>query len=137
MASVVRRAWGALVVTAMVVACGDDDGPPPGSEADWHGVGAACSTDADCLEEEGQRCLTDFSGGYCGIRDCTADEDCPQGSACVTHDDGVNYCFLLCIDKPDCNRNRPPSAESNCVGSITFVESNHNNDKACEPPSGS
>ena len=53
---------------------------------------------------------------------------------CVTHDDGVNYCFRDCVDKPDCNRNRSLENEANCVGSITFVDP-RNDRKACEPPS--
>jgi hypothetical protein len=81
----------------------------------------------------GQTCLA-FKGGYCGVRDCTGDADCPQGSACVAHDDGVNYCFLICNDKPQCNRYRPVTDEANCSSSVDFVD-NTSTIKACVPPS--
>jgi hypothetical protein len=118
---------------ATLGACGDDD-DGRGTEADYYGVGASCQNDDQC-RDEGQVCLP-FKDGYCGIEGCTADEDCPQGSACVIYDDGNNYCFLLCRDKPDCNLNRPLDGESNCVSSITYVEGDAGHGKACEPPSG-
>lgn len=107
-------------------ACGD------GSEAERRGVGAECSTNDDCTEA-GQQCLA-FKGGYCGVRDCVEDTDCPSGSLCVTHDDGVNYCFLVCADKPDCNRNRSADHESNCSSNIVYAD--QGSGKACVPPSG-
>jgi hypothetical protein len=108
--------------------CGDDDNE---SEAQRHGVGSACLVDADCTEA-GQTCLA-FKGGYCGVADCTT--SCPEGSACVTHDDGKNYCFLVCTDKPQCNLHRLPEVEANCSSSVTFVDSALTV-KACVPPSG-
>ena len=114
------------MLLVLVCGCGD------GNEADRRGVGAECTLDDDCFEED-QMCLTQFGGGYCGIPDCTSNLDCPEASACVAHDDGRNYCFRLCIDKPDCNVNRSLDNEANCVGSITFVEPTEG--KACEPPS--
>lgn len=111
-----------------------------GVDADRVGVGAQCTVNADCPVVECDVepcpelvCLTQFTGGYCGLQGCVADADCPVGSACVTHDDGVNYCFRLCDEKPDCNANRSVDVEANCVGSITFVETTSG--KACEPPS--
>lgn len=122
-------------------ACGDD----AGTEADRIGVGAACVSDDECEsyddEDEGDEtgdivleCLPQFTGGYCGIRDCNSNEDCPEASACVAHSDGVNYCFRICLDKSECNENRPPSAESNCSANITFVDPD-TSAKACVPPS--
>jgi hypothetical protein len=110
------------------VGCDDD-----GSEAVLRGVGAACGGPGDC-PEEGQTCLP-FKNGYCGVADCTKNQDCPDGSACVTHTDSKNYCFLICTDKPQCNVHRPVEAEANCVSSVTFVEAAAGK-KACEPPSG-
>ena len=115
-----------LLVPAALAGCGDP-------EADELGVGAQCADGDDCLLE-GQVCLTQFSGGYCGIADCASDADCPDASACVTHDDGRNYCFRLCVDKPECNANRDEAVEANCSGSITFVDPSREG-KACEPPS--
>src|SRR5688572_28217297 len=92
-----RMAWVCQVaVTVVALSCGDG-----GTEAQRRGVGAACAMADDCTET-GQSCLTQFKGGYCGVASCTADEECPPGSACVTHDDGMNYCFLICIVKTDC-----------------------------------
>jgi hypothetical protein len=121
-------------VAGLAVGCGNSDGE---TEADRVGVGAECSDAAECEsadEEVELECLTQFKGGYCGLEGCAVDGDCPGGSACVTHDDGNNYCFRVCQDKPDCNLNRSVENEANCVGSITFVD-DRNDRKACEPPS--
>jgi hypothetical protein len=115
-----------LLSSFVLVACGD------GSEADRRGVGSSCSSNDDCTEE-GQRCLV-FKGGYCGVMGCVADTGCPGGSRCVTHTDGANYCFLVCDDKADCNRNRSADIEANCSSSITFTD--QSSGKACVPPSG-
>jgi hypothetical protein len=121
-------------VAGLAVGCGNSDGE---TEADRVGVGAECSDAAECEsadEEVELECLTQFKGGYCGLEGCAGDVDCPDGSACVTHDDGNNYCFRVCQDKPDCNLNRSVENAANCVGSITFVD-DRNDRKACEPPS--
>lgn len=112
--------------------CGDDD--DGGNDALDRGVGDACASADDCLEE-GQQCLTQFKGGYCGIADCQNDDDCPIGSACVAHDDGNQYCFLICSDKSQCNHYRPADAEANCSSSVTFTDGAKGS-KACLPPSG-
>lgn len=101
--------------------------------ADAQGVGSQCSAQDDCAED--QQCLTAFKGGYCGKEDCAADADCPDGSICVTHDDGKNYCFLTCVEKIDCNGNRDPEEESNCSASFEPVEGGNKKYKACIPPS--
>ncbi len=117
------------------VACGDDDGG--GTAADRIGVGAACSANADCPQLTDTNivleCLTEFTGGYCGLKDCTADADCPDGSLCVTQG-ASNYCFRACLDKSECNYNRTPDNESNCSANVTFVEPK-SGAKACVPPS--
>lgn len=118
-------------VVALAAACGDDE-PPAGSEAQRHGVGAACTRNEDCAEA-GQICLA-FKGGYCGVEGCGPSVACPAGSACVTHNDGKNYCFLVCAEKPECNLYRPLEFEANCSSSITFV-GNYPGKKACIPPS--
>jgi hypothetical protein len=117
-----------------VLGCGDGS-----TEADRIGVGAQCTASAECESPEGFEltCLTQFTGGYCGLEGCMGDDDCPEGSACVTNDDGKNYCYRLCVDKQlDCNRNRSTENEANCVGSgtINFVD-DETERKACEPPS--
>lgn len=98
-------------------------------------VGAECTASEECdvVDEMALECLTQFKGGYCGLEGCTGDVDCPEVSACVNYDDGQNYCFRLCQDKPECNRERSAENESNCTGSVNFVDS-RNDRKACEPP---
>jgi hypothetical protein len=119
----------ALVCGMAATACSDNDA----NEADRIGVAAECTKTEDCSER--LECLP-FKGGYCAVRDCTADADCPYPSACVQHSDGKNYCFRLCVNKPECNVNRSVVSESNCVSSLNFVEGKKDR-KACEPPSGS
>jgi hypothetical protein len=121
--------WLVTLLTFSAAGCGDDDSS---NEAQRRGVGAACASAMECTEE-GQSCLQ-FKGGYCGIADCKSDRECPEGSACVTHDDGKNYCFLVCTDKPQCNGQRPLESEANCSANVTFVDGT-NNRKACVPPS--
>jgi hypothetical protein len=116
-----------LVVLA-VGACGSSQ-----SEAIRHGVGSACSKDSDCTEK-GQVCLLEFKGGYCGVAGCTHDVECPGGSACVTSDNGADYCVLICVEKTDCNPNRTVDNESNCTSSLSFVDGTMGR-KVCNPPS--
>ncbi|MBT8468891.1 MAG: hypothetical protein KJN97_09095 [Deltaproteobacteria bacterium] len=55
----------------------------------------------------------------------------------MTHDDGTgaeNYCFRVCQDKPECNRNRTAENESNCSANVVFVDGPGDR-KACVPPS--
>ncbi len=121
-----------LVLFGMLSACGsdDDDG---GTEADKQGIGASCNNNDDCFEQ-GQTCLS-FKGGYCGVEDCKDDSDCPSGSRCVAHTaPAKNYCFRVCADKIDCNRNRPADAEANCSANLVFADGKKGG-KACIPPS--
>ena len=116
-----------------VLGCGDDS-----TEADRIGVGAECTASAECESPEGFEliCLAQFKGGYCGLEGCAGDDDCPDGSACVAHTDGKNYCFRDCTEggKTECNRNRSPDNESNCSANIVFVD-DLGDRKACVPPS--
>lgn len=120
---------GLLLTSLSAMGCGDDDN---GTEADKLGVGAQCTSNDDCTED-GQSCLLQFKGGYCGVADCTTNADCPEGSGCITHDDGNNYCFMVCTDKSQCNTNRDAANESNCSGSVTWADTDLG--KACVPPS--
>jgi hypothetical protein len=126
----------AFSISGLVLGCGDSGE----TEADRIGVGAQCNEAAECEsadEEIPLECLTQFTGGYCGLEGCEGDADCPEGSGCVTHDAGggaANYCFRLCQDKPECNRNRDEPNWANCSSNITFVDEPQNR-KACVPPS--
>ena len=122
----------ALSVCPFVAGCGDDDG----SAADHQLIGAECAVSEDCDDGDDETppldCLTEFGGGYCGRAGCVASEDCPEGSLCADLD-GSYYCFLVCIDKVDCNRNRTVDNESNCSSNIDPVEGGI--EKLCIPPS--
>ena len=128
-----------LSLGLIFIACGDDDGDE--NEADEVGVGAQCEDSMDCQQPEDdagimQECLTEFTGGYCGVKDCTANVDCPEGSACVANDNGTDYCFRQCAEKSECNANRDPDVEANCSANIEWVEEDTPG-RACVPPSGS
>lgn len=118
----------AAILSASVAGCGGDD-------ADSLGVGAQCTATADCDDELAQTCLTQFKGGYCGITGCAHDTDCPADSACIRHDDQINYCFRTCGTKADCNANRDPVNEANCSSTAIFVDGDMGR-KACSPPNG-
>lgn len=133
-----------LAVCLTVGGCDDGSGGDP-TEADGVGIGAECATRENCQPSQSDSetdtepeliCLEQFKGGYCGLEACTLNEECPQGSVCVAHDDGQNYCFLRCTDKSQCNVNRSLDNESNCSANIEFVES-ETTGKACVPPSAS
>jgi hypothetical protein len=103
------------------------------------GVGAECGADGGGCASD-QMCLTEFKGGYCGEKNCAHDTDCPSGSACIAYmaaaDGGTtNYCFLVCINKADCNVTRTTANEANCSSNQTFVDGTMGR-KACVPPSG-
>ena len=120
-----------------MAACGGSDPPPyVGTQADLIGVGAACKVNTDCLQSDAapQQCLTEFKGGYCGLKGCTTSADCPAGSGCVTYN-SATYCFRRCKEKVECNLNRSVDVESNCSANIDFVEGK-TGDKPCIPPSG-
>lgn len=123
-----------VVCLCLIWACGDDDG----TEADELGVGASCSSNDDCLREGdggvNLSCLKQFKGGYCGLEGCRSNEDCPESSACVAHDDGKNYCFRSCKDKAECNANRDADDEANCSSNVEYVD-DKTSGKSCVPPS--
>ena len=104
------------------------------SNADTAGIAAECKADTDC-KEEGQSCLTNFKGGYCGKADCQSDTDCPTLSSCVQVG-GKNYCFRHCTNKSECNVNRTAANEANCAANVTLV-GGKKNQKVCVPPTGS
>jgi len=128
-------------VLAGGVACGSD-GEPVATE---RGVGDGCLVTADCRNDEGVQedtteplalleCLTEFKGGYCGLKGCRAHAECPEGSLCVIGDNGSNYCFLVCQEKADCNLHRPADIEANCSSNVELVDGAKNL-KTCVPPS--
>jgi hypothetical protein len=128
-----------IMLCAMAMAilgCGDDD--DDGTEADRLGVGAECATTRECLREGdggiNLTCLDQFKGGYCGLEGCASNDDCPERSLCVAHEDGNRYCFRSCTNKPECNVNRSESNESNCSSNVDLVDTSKAG-KACVPPS--
>ncbi len=132
-----HRAFAAVRVLCLCLlwSCGDDEG----TEADRLGVGAECTGDDDCLREGEDginlACLTQFKGGYCGLEDCSSNDECPEASTCVAHEDGNNYCFRTCADKAECNVNRDGDNEANCSSNVDYVDKDTTG-KSCVPPSG-
>jgi hypothetical protein len=61
-------------------------------------VGGACTGDAEC----DQHCIRDddFPGGFCTLLGCRSNEDCPDGTVCVTAEGGV--CLFPCEGPLDC-----------------------------------
>ena len=51
----------------------------------------------------------------------------------MTDDGQVNYCFLICLDKPECNVRRSLDNESSCTSSLTFIDGTMGR-KVCRPP---
>ena len=128
----------AVMLLGAVAGCGGDDS----TEADRIGVGAECTVDSSAdppstcpvVEMDIQLdCLTQFKGGYCGLEGCTGDVTARRGrpaspmtTARTTASEFVRTSRIA--------TNRSVENESNCVGSITFVD-DRNERKACEPPS--
>ncbi|MBP7380769.1 hypothetical protein KBA39_00045 [Myxococcota bacterium] len=129
-----------VAVLAFAVACDNDN------DAMDRGVGEACVVTSDCRNDdlnyeddvveplELLECLTEFKGGYCGLKGCQDHADCPEGSKCVVGETD-NYCFLVCVDKPDCNKYRSVDNEANCSGSAELIDG-AKEIKVCVPPSG-
>ncbi len=84
----------------LVAACGSST-----SEVGKSGkvVGASCTTSGGpsgtCAD--GSQCVvdTDFPGGSC-VKDCAAQTDCPDGTACIQENGGI--CVLECTEVKDC-----------------------------------
>ncbi|MCG5056216.1 MAG: hypothetical protein KA712_24990 [Myxococcales bacterium] len=124
--SAVLRAAGFAVLAWALGACSSD------FETERASLGAACESAADC-PSFAPTCLP-FKGGYCGLTPCGKDSDCPVTAACVTHSDGVNYCFLGCFGTSDCNRARPAEVAATCSERAEFVQAQQLGRRACVPP---
>jgi hypothetical protein len=110
--------WILALSLVLVMGCGDDggDGIPPLS------VGSECTESSECDEDNGQTCLAGFKGGYCGIADCGASDQCPEGSGCALYENGVGYCFRTCVVSADCNDFRSADTEADCSESAPFLD---------------
>src|SRR6186713_166367 len=116
-----RSLFASAMIGCFLYGCGEDEEAKKGNEAVRRGVGAECEVDEDCTET-GQRCLDQFKGGMCGIADCTASSECPDGSVCVADPDfSMNFCLLVCDMKADCNVHRSPDNEANCSSTLNEV----------------
>jgi hypothetical protein len=124
-----RRTFCILVLATlglfMLQGCGVDD-------ANFLGIGAECTTDADCDQDTFLTCLTQFQGGYCAGPGCVMDDDCPEGSICVVAAGG-NSCFMTCTQASDCNANRTAANPASCSADI--VRAQDGTAMVCVPPS--
>jgi hypothetical protein len=83
------------------------------------GVGADCTDEADC--DAGLECLTTVDGGYCTVRGCTVNTDCPgMDDRCVTVGD-ENFCYRSCTQESHCTLCRHDS-DSTCSTNVTFAD---------------
>jgi hypothetical protein len=118
-----------LIPALLLSACGEES-------ANEQLIGGQCASATDCDDSNDDtpplECLTEFKGGYCGRRDCVQDSDCPDGSLCAQLE-AVNYCFLVCTVKEQCNQNRLVDNEANCSSSVDPVGGGEQ--KLCIPPS--
>ena len=62
-------------------------------------IGDECVADAQC--RAGQTCDLISAGGYCTLEDCR-DDECPEGSTCVTFENADRYCMASCDSSDDC-----------------------------------
>lgn len=83
------------------------------------GLGAVCGVDGDC--DAGLECLDEINGGYCGVRGCQSNGDCPPDSMCVNHA-GINYCARTCAAASDCSFCRYDNVVATCRTDVEFVE---------------
>jgi hypothetical protein len=84
------------------------------------GHGAACTSDADC-GGGGLVCIDEVDGGYCGVRDCQSNADCPVDSECINHA-GINYCARTCAVESDCTFCRWADVAATCTADVDHVE---------------
>jgi len=84
------------------------------------GIGADCGSADDCTGD--LECLLDLLGGYCGKSGCGANADCPEGSRCVDHADGSQYCMRSCETETDCTFCRGSDVFATCSSDVDFVE---------------
>jgi hypothetical protein len=84
------------------------------------GVGSACASTEDC--DADLECLTGYRGGYCTQTGCTANADCPMGSACAVVDGGPNQCLRICTKESDCSLCRDPDVATACTADVPVVD---------------
>lgn len=128
-----------LLAGLLASACNADDDR---SEAERVGLGGGCQVDANCTQRAGDAaegydltCFVDFDGGLCGIDQCDSGADCPEGSACVLHDNGQNHCFRLCSSDDECNVNRNADVPASCTTNAQFLQNEGvEGDSVCIPP---
>lgn len=79
------------------------DLPPEVPDSDFVAtgqVGSPCTSPNDC--DLGLSCLGGWPGGYCTKKECDANDDCPEGSACFALSDGFKACVDLCTGSGQC-----------------------------------
>jgi hypothetical protein len=79
----------------LVAGCG-------GSSSSPHGLGGACTMNADCTTDN---CAinADYPGGYCWIQTCATAADCGDNGDCSNGGNALGGgCMLKCNDSSDC-----------------------------------
>ena len=75
------------------------------------GLGAACQSDADCVEGDHPLCKQSAGGDYCTQSECARDEDCPESYFCV-EDAAPSFC-----SRPPTGQGMPCGSAADCKGS--------------------
>ena len=96
------RAFVHLFLTAMlgatIAACGHAEKISKDRPNPTRLVGNSCSSDSDCDQYCAQG--REFPGGFCTLRGCRGNSDCPDGTVCITTHEGV--CAYPCAGPLDC-----------------------------------
>ncbi len=90
---VILATFSLLALCSTLSACGDDDDEGL-TEAQRHGVGAACDDDSDCYFEDIELACLSFKGGVLRARRLRGRRGLVRRAPRGAHEDGKNYCFL-------------------------------------------
>lgn len=83
------------------------------------GVGTGCDGDDDCDGE--LSCVTNgFPGGYCTLRDCATNDDCPGENVCGMVE-GAAVCLRPCGRDSDCSFCRDGVEKGRCAEDVELA----------------
>lgn len=80
-------------------------------------AGRACGSEPDCVTNLTCHTGPEFVGGYCAKLGCSAETDCPPGTACAADTDSGGLCLRACDTVADCGVVSPQSTQE-CVGRV-------------------
>lgn len=98
--------------------CADDRERSPAEIPPEELVQSGCSTDENC---PGGRCIVGIGEGLC-TADCTAQEDCPEGTICTDTEAQNGVCLLSCSAASECTAHLGPAYTCDTESSLTTEE---------------